>query len=192
MLSKERNGKLFIVSAPSGGGKTSLCRRVLKEMSGIVPSISFTTRKPRLKEINGEDYHFIDEKNFKEKIRDHFFAEWAIVHDYYYGTSKSFVEDQTSRGVDVLLSIDVQGGSQLCKRYKNAVTIFIHTPSFEELKKRLIKRRSESVSSLEKRLGDAEIELQESKSYQYQIINDVFEKALSELISVIELERNKR
>lgn len=190
MLNKKRKGKLFIISAPSGAGKTTLCRSVLSKLSHIVPSISYTTRAPREGEITGKDYHFVSQQKFKEMIKEGAFAEWAIVHGHYYGTSKSLIEKNMQKGKDVLLSIDIQGADQLRKLYSDAVSVFINPPSLKELKNRLVERKSDSQTTIQKRLEVAKKEIEAASSYQFQVVNDDFEKALRELISIIESQRH--
>ena len=189
MLNKKRKGKLFIISAPSGAGKTTLCQAVLASLSQLVPSISYTTRPPRKGEVSGKDYNFVSVEKFKEMIKTHAFAEWAIVHGHYYGTSKSLIEHHMQEGRDVLLSIDIQGADKLRKVYGDAVSIFIEPPSLEELKKRLTDRKSDSETTIQKRLDVAKKEMAVASSYQFQVVNDEFEKALRELISIIESQR---
>ena len=190
MLNKKRKGRLFIISAPSGAGKTTLCHAVLAKLSQIVPSISYTTRAPREGEATGKDYHFVSPQKFKAMIEEHAFAEWAIVHGYYYGTSKSLIEKSMQEGKDVLLSIDIQGADQLQKLYSDAVSVFINPPSLEELKNRLIERKSDSETTIQKRLEVAKKEIAAAPSYQFQVVNDDFEQALQELNSIIESQRH--
>ncbi len=189
MLNKKRKGKLFIISAPSGAGKTTLCHAVLAKLSHIVPSVSYTTRPSREGEVSGKDYNFISMAKFKEMIEAHAFAEWAVVHGHYYGTRKSLIEKHMRDGKDVLLSIDVQGAEQLRKIYPDAISVFVQPPSFEELKKRLIERKSDSQTTIQNRLEMAKKEMASAPLYQFQVINDEFEKALQELISIIESQR---
>ncbi|HBQ20391.1 MAG: guanylate kinase [Deltaproteobacteria bacterium GWA2_38_16] len=191
MSNSQKPGNLIIISAPSGAGKTTLCRAVLSRMKNIIPSISYTTRPSRSNEKNGVDYYFISENLFKGMIEKNEFSEWALVHGYYYGTQKSFLEENIQNGRDVIFNIDVQGAKNLKKQYPEAVTIFIHTPSFEELKKRLIGRKSETEKSIQKRLADAEAELKSSSAYEFHVVNDDVEKAVSQLISIIESKRKK-
>lgn len=191
MSNKKKRGKLIIVSAPSGAGKTTLCQEVLLRLRGITKSISSTTRSPRAGEKNGVDYFFVTETEFKKMITEGRFAEWANVHGCFYGTDKKFIADKMNSGVDVLLSIDVQGGEQLKKKHPDAVMIFVHPPSLEELKIRLLKRQLDSEQTIEKRLIEAEKELKASSAYQYHIINYDFSKALSELTQLIESARKK-
>lgn len=190
-MSNKKRGKLIIVSAPSGAGKTTLCQKVLMRLKGIIKSISSTTRSPRAGEKNGADYFFVTESEFKKMISDRHFAEWADVHGYFYGTDKKFIEENMERGMDVLLNIDVQGGEELKKQYPDAIMIFIHPPSLEELKNRLQKRQLDSHETIEKRLLEAQKELKASSGYQYHVINDDFSKALTELIQLIESARKK-
>lgn len=185
-------GKLFIVSAPSGAGKTTLCQIVLSRLKKIVRSISYTTRPCRMGEVNGQDYHFISEEIFQKMIQDNRFSEWAVVHGYYYGTDLQFINEKINQGIDIILNIDVQGGQQLKEKYFDAVMIFIHTPSFEELKKRLQKRQSDSQHTIEKRLQGAEEELKASSSYPFHIVNDDVEKAALKFIGIIEAERHSK
>lgn len=182
-------GKLFIVSAPSGAGKTSLSLEALKRLKNTVLSISYTTRSPRENEINGVHYHFVSDAKFKHMMECHEFAEWAIVHGHHYGTSKKFITDHAHQGIDVILNIDIQGAKALKKIYPDSISIFIHTPTFEDLKKRLIERKSESKSSLQQRLKDAQEEMEASSAYQFHLVNDQFERAVQELISIIEHNR---
>lgn len=186
MSDKKRKGRLIVVSAPSGAGKTTLCQQVLERLSAITKSISTTTRPPRLGEKSGVDYFFVTENEFKKMISEKRFAEWARVHDHFYGTDKKFIEQKIEEGIDVLLSIDVQGGFQLKKHYPEAILIFIHPPSLEELKRRLLKRKLDSEPSIEKRLREAQKELEASKRYECHVVNDEFLKALSELMALIE------
>ena len=190
MSNKKRKGKLFIISAPSGAGKTTLCRAVLSSLSQMVPSISYTTRPSREGEVSGKDYNFVSVEKFKEMIEDHAFAEWAIVHGHYYGTSKALIEKQMREGKDVLLSIDIQGAEQLRNRYQDAVSVFVQPPSLGELKKRLIERKSDSETTIQKRMDVAKKEMATASAYQFQVINDNFEKALRQLILIIESQRH--
>ena len=190
MLSRKRKGRLFIISAPSGAGKTTLCQAVLSKLSHIVPSISYTTRPSREGEVSGKDYHFVSPQKFKAMIEEHAFAEWAMVHGHYYGTNKSLIEKKMQEGKDVLLSIDIQGADQLRKLYSDAISVFINPPSLKELKNRLVERKSDSETTIQKRLEVAKKEIAAAPSYQFQVVNDDFEKALQELISIIESQRH--
>ena len=136
---------LFIISAPSGGGKTTLCREVRKQFPDMLYSVSYTTRKPRKGEQDGVDYHFIGKNEFKTRIDERQWAEWALVHGHYYGTDSTFLEEGLNAGHDILLDLDVQGTQQLLKRYSECVAIFIRPPSLEALQRRLEARGSDSA-----------------------------------------------
>lgn len=173
------------MSAPSGAGKSSLVKALLTEVDGIGLSISNTTRKPRPGEVDGKDYHFISEQEF-EAIREHDgFLEWAHVHGNYYGTSRSFVEAQMAVDKDVLLEIDWQGAEQVVRRVPNVVSIFILPPSMAELESRLRGRGTDSEEVIQRRMGAAQLELEQAKRFDYVILNDDFAQASLELKSVI-------
>lgn len=177
---------LFIIAAPSGGGKTTLCREVRKRFSDMLYSVSYTTRKLRDGEQEGGDYHFIDKKEFENGIAAGKWAEWALVHGNYYGTSADFLDKGLSDGRDILLDIDVQGTRQILKRYTNSVAIFILPPSLEVLRQRLIARGTDSAESIAVRLANAEKEMNQQDLYHHIIVNDQLSKAVQELISIIE------
>ena len=134
-----KKGMIIIVSAPSGAGKTSICDALIRSDKNIVYSVSTTTRLPRKGEKNGKEYFFVDEKTFKNMVKKNMFAEWAKVHNNFYGTSKKFLEQTINKGRDILLDIDVQGAVKIKKQYKDALMIFITTPTLKILKERLIK-----------------------------------------------------
>lgn len=181
-----KSGRLFIVSAPSGGGKTSLCRALLVRRPALVYSVSYTTREPRSGETNGLDYHFITEAAFKHRRARGEWCEWACVHDHYYGTDAGFVAQTLSSGRSLLLDIDVQGARQMVSRYPESVTIFIVPPSMAVLEARLQQRGTDSQEIIEKRLVNAEAEMVEKKWYAHVIINDVLETALGEMETLID------
>ncbi len=191
MSNKKKRGRLIIVSAPSGAGKTTLCQEVLLRLKGIAKSISSTTRSPRVGEKHGIDYFFVTESEFKKMISDKHFAEWANVHGHCYGTDKKFIEENMKKGIDVLLNIDVQGGVQLKKQYPDAIMIFVHPPSLEELENRLQRRQLDSPQTIKVRLLEAQKELNAASEYQYHVTNDDFSKALSRLTRLIESARKK-
>ena len=182
-------GKLFIISAPSGTGKTTLCRRVLNHFTGMRYSVSHTTRAPRGAEQDHIDYHFITRDEFEKGIQNGRWAEWAVVHGNYYGTSAQYLEQQMNRGRDVLLDIDVQGTMQILKRFADSVTIFIMPPSLEALRSRLARRGTEDGAVIEQRMKNAEIEMAQKEKYRHIIVNDQLEEAEKELISLIESHR---
>jgi guanylate kinase len=179
-------GILFIVSAPSGAGKTTLVKRILKEFPEIIFSVSATTRKKRLDEKDGEDYFFISEEEFKRSIKSDEFAEWEKFYDYYYGTFKKYLDGNLSAGINVLLEIDVKGAINLKRKYPDAVLIFISPPSFEELKKRLKNRHTEDDIDFEKRIQRAELELSQKDKFDYFVNNLEIDKAVADLKRLIE------
>jgi len=179
-------GKLFIISAPSGAGKTTLCTRLLECCPDIVYSISYTTRRPRPGETDGKDYHFITKETFLEKQAHDYWAEWARVHDHYYGTSAEFLSASMARGQDVLMDIDVQGAVQIKARFPEAITIFIMPPSMDALKQRLAGRGTDDPAVIEKRLQNAIREMAQKDFYQHVIVNDELEIATNDLINVVE------
>jgi len=177
---------LFIISAPSGGGKTTLCREVRKHFPDMLYSVSYTTRKPRQGEQDGIDYHFIDKNEFKTRIDDGKWAEWALVYGNYYGTAADFIDEGLIAGQDILLDLDVQGARQLLKRYAECVAIFIRPPSLEALQRRLEARGSDSADTIAVRLRNAEKEIAQQDRYHHVIVNDQLPIATAELISTIE------
>ena len=181
-----KSAHLFIIAAPSGGGKTTLCREVRKRFSDILYSVSYTTRKLRDGEQEGVDYHFIDKDDFENGIAAGKWAEWALVHGNYYGTSADFLDKGLSDGRDILLDIDVQGTGQILEQYANSVAIFILPPSLEALQQRLIARGTDSAESIAVRLRNAEKEMNQQDLYHHVIFNDQLSKAVVELISIIE------
>jgi guanylate kinase len=180
------NGKLFIISAPSGAGKTILCSEVLKRFKDITYSISYTTRKPRNGEQDGIDYHFITKEEFKTKIESNKWIEWAEVHGNFYGTSAKFLDTCLASGKRILLDIDIQGAMQIKKRYPDSVTIFILPPSLETLRSRLESRGTDTRQVIERRLETAKKEMEKKALYRHVIINDLLSSAVSELIEIIE------
>jgi guanylate kinase len=181
---KPKRGHLFIISAPSGAGKTTLVKAVLQQFRDMLYSISYTTRKPRAEERDGIDYHFISKQDFKKGINKGRWAEWAEVYGNYYGTSVEFIEKSLSSGCDILLDIDVQGTLQILKHYPDSVTIFILPPSMNALRKRLEMRGSDSQAVIEKRLLNARKEMTQKKMYRHIIVNDVLSEAIKELSAI--------
>lgn len=185
-------GHLFILSAPSGTGKTTLRLALLERISDLRYSVSYTTRKPRKGEIDGGDYYFITRDEFEKGIAEDRWAEWASVHGNYYGTSAAFLENKLSVGQDVLLDIDVQGAAKLIRRYPDSITIFIMPPTIEVLKERLQSRASDSEAAIRLRLKNAEAEMAQKKMYRHVIINDRLSDAIAELTSLINQYKTKR
>jgi len=187
-----KHGYLFIISAPSGGGKTTLSRAVLSRFGDILYSVSYTTRAPRNGEQDGVDYYFIPKDDFKKRIESDLWAEWAKVHGNYYGTSADLLDKGLASGRDMLLEIDVQGTIQILERYSESVTIFLMPPSLETLKKRLEMRGTESLAALERRLLNAKREMAQKDLYRHVIVNDKLSIAIENLISIIEKYRSAK
>ncbi len=185
----KKQGTLFIVSAPSGAGKTSLCRGVLERMENLKFSISYTTRPPRHGEADGQDYFFVDEDYFEEEVRKDKFIEWAKVHGHYYGTSKKLLSDWTRKGIDVILDIDAQGAMRLQSSSQDRVFIYILPPSFDILRERLNSRGADSPEEIARRLKKAGEEIRFYNHYQYLLVNEVYETALDCLEAIILAER---
>lgn len=184
-------GNLFVISGPSGVGKTSIIRSVLERVDRVVFSISCTTRKQRPGEINGIDYFFISTESFEEMIEKNKFIEWAKVHENYYGTPSDFVIEHLSKGMDVILDIDVQGALTVKKNWADAIFIFIAPPNYKILSERLIKRGTESEDKIRKRLDTAKKELTYIPEFEYLIINEDLEESIRNLSSIIYAERLK-
>lgn len=185
-----KKGTIFVISAPSGTGKTTLCERLLKILPDLKMSISHTTRQPRPYEKDGIDYFFVDKKNFEKMIANDEFVEWAEVYGNFYGTSKKVIFDLIRDGYDILLDIDTQGAKNIRKLYSDSVLIFILPPSINELEKRLL-LRNEDKDTINKRLSKASYEISQYKFYDYVVINDSIEKALNDLLCIIYAERLK-
>ncbi|MBI5196979.1 MAG: guanylate kinase, partial [Nitrospirae bacterium] len=169
-------GLLFVVSAPSGAGKTSLCKEIMKWVENLQHSISYTTRPKRPSEQEGQDYHFVTSDLFQEMIRNEEFIEWAVVHNHYYGTRRQDLQALLDRRIDVILDIDSQGAMQIRRRYDNGVFIYILPPSFEDLERRLTLRRADAPEEIDRRLKRAKAEIHSYEAYDYLIINDDFVK----------------
>lgn len=183
---------LFIVSAPSGAGKTSLCKEVVTHVPDLHFSISCTTRPPRQNEINGVDYQFVSPGKFRRMIEEDQLVEWAEIYGNFYGTSKTFVEEYRNKGKDIVFDIDPVGARSIKEEYSDSVTIFVLPPSYGELKERLIQRGTDDESVIKKRLDKAREEIEQSKWYQYRIVNDDFKSAVKQLKDIIASERLKR
>lgn len=186
------SGHLFIVSAPSGAGKTTLCKLLSERFPEILFSISFTTRSPRASETDGIDYYFIPKDEFVKGIENSRWAEWAEVHDNFYGTSSEFLDRKLAAGHDILLDIDVQGMLQILRRYPDSITIFIMPPSPDVLRSRLESRSTDTQDVIATRLVNAEKEMAAKDRYRYIIVNDRLPEAAAELISIYEAFRQRR
>jgi guanylate kinase len=186
----KKSGVLFIISAPSGAGKSTLCRAVLNRFSDLVYSVSYTTRSPRGGEQSGVDYHFISKEEFEKGIAHGRWAEWAKVHDHYYGTCANFLNGELNAGRDILLDIDIQGTSRILQRYPDGVTIFIMPPSLETLKSRLQSRGTDSPEVIAVRLKNARKELAQKDVYRHIITNDRLADAVAELVAIFEKYRS--
>ena len=186
---KRKQGLLFVVSAPSGAGKTSLCKAVTASLENLTHSVSYSTRKPRNGEIDGRDYYFISQERFQEMVRAGDFAEWAEVHSNLYGTSRRVLDDVVSKGVDVILDIDTQGAKQIKKKFDSAVFIFIMPPSLDILEERLRNRKSDQEEEIRRRMTRAREEIKDYGMYDYLVVNRDFDRALAELRSIVVAER---
>lgn len=185
----EYPGNLFVVAAPSGAGKSSLVK-ALQELDSLVqPSVSHTTRAPRGQEKHGREYFFVSEQEFDHMVQANAFVEWAHVHNHRYGTSRKAIEERMAQGADVILEIDFQGALQIKKIFANAVTIFILPPSWEELRSRLERRGEDSPAVIEVRLQNAATEMAEVHQFDFVIINELFDRALFDLKSIVHSQR---
>ncbi|HAV92267.1 TPA: guanylate kinase [candidate division WOR-3 bacterium] len=189
MLNK---GFLLVISSPSGGGKTTLCRMLLKNSKDIVYSISATTRPMRRNETNGHDYYFMTEDEFKTKKNEGYFAETAKVHDYYYGTPVKMIEDSMREGKIVLMDIDVKGAMSIMEKFSDSVTIFIKPPSMNVLRERLMKRDTDREDVIQTRLKNAEEELRVSEKFKYQIVNEDINATYERISGIIDNEIKRR
>ena len=185
----KRRGTLFVVSAPSGAGKTTLCREIRLRLPDLAYSVSVTTRTPRPGEMNGVDFRFVGAAEFHAMLDRGELAEWATVHGNLYGTRARSLEDALAAGRDLLLDIDTQGAAQLRSRYPDAVLIFIMAPSVKDLELRLRERRSDAEVEIQRRLARAREEIALWRRYDYLIVNRDVKEALDQLESIIMAER---
>jgi guanylate kinase len=183
------SGILFVVSAPSGAGKTSLLRQLVPADDRLVMSVSHATRAMRPGEVDGVHYHFVAVERFEQLVEEGAFLEHAKVFDNYYGTSEAAVRDPLARGLDVVLEIDWQGARQVRRRFPEAVSLFVAPPSIAALRERLSSRGQDSEEIVERRMADARSELSHYPEYDYLVINDDFETALAELRAIVTAER---
>ncbi len=179
-------GKLFVISAPSGAGKTSLVQSLLEARPGLVVSVSHTTRKPRAHEVEGREYHFVTPVQFQELVRQNAFLEHARVFDNSYGTGAQQVRDKLAAGRDVLLEIDWQGAQQVRRAMPASVSIFVLPPSRQALEDRLRDRRTDDDAVIRRRLADAASDMGHYREFDYVVVNDQFDKAVGDLVSILD------
>jgi guanylate kinase len=184
-------GNLFVVAAPSGAGKSSLCKALLELDSRLQPSVSHTTRAPRGQEKHGREYFFVSQQEFDAMVEADAFVEWAHVHSNRYGTSKKAIEDRMAMGADVILEIDFQGAIQIKNVFANAVCIFILPPSWEELRSRLERRGEDSPDIIDMRMKNAQLEVAQVGKFDFVIINELFDRALFDLKTIVHSQRLK-
>lgn len=187
----ERRGILFIISAPSGTGKTTLCKQIVTSVPGLWHSVSYTTRKPRPGEESGREYFFIGEKQFQEMVARNEFMEYAHIYGNWYGTPRKALMDNMEKGIDVLLEVDVQGALQIKKKFEDAVYIFLLPPSLDVLRIRLQQRASDSQEEIHRRLQKVKEEVWSFREYYYIVRNDDLAQSLNELQSIFIAERLK-
>ena len=191
ILGEHRKGIVFVISAPSGAGKTTLTKGLVRRFPDLSLSVSYTTRVPRAGEKPGSDYHFVKESVFRRMLQERAFAEWAEVHGNFYGTERRVLERRIARGRDVLLDIDVQGAKKIKGLYRNAVSIFLVPPSLRELERRLASRGTDQRDVIRRRLIRAKRELEEIRHYDYAVVNRQVDQALSALSAILMAERLK-
>jgi guanylate kinase len=193
MSSEAPRGEIFLLSAPSGAGKTTLIRGLLADLEGEVAfSVSHTTRRARAGEVDGSDYHFVDSPTFRRMIAEDLFLEWAEVHGNYYGTSKEAVLPLLGRGIDVLVDLDVQGAERLMRSHPEAHSIFVLPPSYGDLVERLEGRGLDGREDIARRLAVSLWEIRRYGSYQYVIVNDHADRARRALTAIILEKRYRR
>ena len=184
-------GNLFVVAAPSGAGKSSLVKALMELDAQVLPSVSHTTRTPRGQEKHGREYFFVSPQEFDSMVLADAFVEWANVHGNRYGTSKKAIEERIASGTDVILEIDFQGAVQIKRIFTNAVLIFILPPRWEELRARLERRGEDTAEVIELRLKNAADEMAQAREFDFVIINELFERALFDLKTIVHAQRLK-
>ena len=187
----KREGLILILSAPSGAGKTSLCRELFKTFPDMKESVSYTTRAPREGEVEGEAYHFVSNETFERMVEEDAFAEWAEVHGNKYGTALRTLEEARKNGINLVLDIDCQGARKLKEQFDGGVYVFIMPPSMKELRRRLEGRSSDAQEVIERRIVRAADEIKEARWYDYIIFNDNFDVACQELAAIVIAQRRK-
>lgn len=187
-----KRGNIFVVSAPSGGGKTSLVNGLLEQVDNLKLSISYTTREKRAGEEHEKNYYFVDENEFTSMIAAGKFLEHALVFGNYYGTAKQRVVEALEQGLDVILEIDWQGAKQIKDNFPRAWLIFVLPPGLDTLRERLENRGSDDAPTIQRRLDDATHEMSQYKLFDYLVVNDNFEQALTQIITIVEATRLRR
>ncbi|MEO0160693.1 MAG: guanylate kinase [candidate division WOR-3 bacterium] len=187
-----KKAKLIVISGPSGVGKTTICNAIIARRKDIVYSISATSRPKRKGEVDGREYYFLTEDEFKRWIADGKFVEYARVHGNYYGTPRAFLEENLKKGFHVLMDIDVQGAKKLMPIYPDGIYIFVLPPDFDELKKRLVKRNTDDEKEIANRLKNAHEELKYLPDYKYVVKNTNLEDAITEILRIIDKETNEQ
>lgn len=182
---------MIVVSAPSGAGKSTICSEILRLLPNSAFSVSVSTRKPRPSETEGKDYYFISDEKFRDMVMKNELAEWALVHDHYYGTPKRFLEDTILSGKDIILDVDVQGGKRIKQIHPDCVSIFIMPPSWEVLEQRLRSRGEDDDDTIRRRLENAKGEFAYVGDYNYLVINDKLEESVNLAMAVINVEHHK-
>lgn len=185
---ENKKGKLFVYAGASGVGKGTIMKELLKRNENIKLSVSATTRNPREGEVHGREYFFVTKEKFEEMISENGFLEHAQYCDNYYGTPKAYVDEQLESGFNVFLEIELQGAQNVLKMRPDAVSIFILPPSDEELERRLRDRGTETEEAIQKRLSQAKVEMENAKMYKYTVINDDLDKAIEEVLEIVEKE----
>ncbi len=185
-------GLVFIISAPSGTGKTTLVRKVMEQLPGLRFSISYTTRPPRANEQEGEDYHFVSPSVFQEMVKRDEFLEWAEVLGNCYGTPRVDLKSLELEGVDLILDIDTQGARRVREKLDSAISIYLLPPSMDALQERLVKRGLDSPEMIQFRLSHAQKDIEEAHGYQYILVNEKIEETLERLKAIIIQERSRR
>lgn len=179
------HSQLFVISGPSGVGKSTIINQIIKRMKGLGYSISHTSRKPRAKEEDGVHYHFVERKEFRRMVEDGAFVEWATVYDDYYGTSFASLKEQMDRGLDVVMDLDIKGAENVKKHFKETTLIYVLPPSIEELEKRLRERATDDKSVIGERLKKISIELKACVDYDYIVFNKDIDTVVYEVESII-------
>ena len=190
-INMNRKGILYIISAPSGAGKTSICRAILSLFPVLRQSISFTTREMRHGEREGRDYHFVSHEVFEKMVADGAFAEWAEVHGNFYGTASAILEQASEEGTDILLDIDYQGAEQLRNSGVNGVFIFVLPPDMTELRKRLESRNTDDEKIIARRMNNATGEISKANNFDYLVVNDVLDQAVEKVRAIMFAEASR-